>query len=109
MAFVLFWRTAISQDGPVCRRETQALKRCIVAYLAGVLLALIAAFSGSVSPDGPRTAMGAVLASVYQPYFEQIWRVCFYNSSVAMVVSLALSGVPFAAAAFAILWWSNRS
>ncbi len=66
---------------------------CIAAYLFGLGLALVAAFTGSVGPEGPRTELGNVLMIFYRPYYELL---CVPFGGVGFLIALMLSGVPFA-------------
>jgi len=64
----------------------------LAAYIFGVALALLAAISGSISPDGPWTVLGEVLARFYGRYFELF---CGPLDGLGFLITLMLSGVPF--------------
>jgi hypothetical protein len=70
---------------------------CITAYLFGVMLGFMAAFTGSVGPEGPHTQLGSVLAAGYRPYYETF---CVPLGGTGFFIGLLLSGVPFAAVAW---------
>lgn len=65
----------------------------VLAYVAGVSLALYAAFTGSVGPEPPRTQVGMLLAGCYHPYFMLF---CIPLNLVGFFIAVALSGIPFA-------------
>lgn len=67
----------------------------VAAYIHGVALALVAAVTGSIGPEPPRTQLGKALAAVYRPYYEVVWIVCWPLGGLSLLIAIILSGVPF--------------
>ncbi len=78
---------------------------CIAAYFFGVALGLVAAFTGSVGPEGPRTGLGDVLMVLYRPYYELF---CVPFGGVGFLIALILSGLPFALLVWLVFLISSK-
>lgn len=82
---------------------------CAVAYMVGATLGVVAAFTGSIGPEPPGTALGQALAAVYRPFYELF---ASAGGAVGFFIALALSGLPFALLAWLVLWtgtWIARN
>jgi hypothetical protein len=75
-------------------------------YLLGVMLALVAAATGSIGPEPAKTVAGRVLAAVYLQYFD-LFGTLF--GGVGIVIALILSGIPFVLAVWLIIWIAERT
>jgi hypothetical protein len=64
----------------------------VAAYVLGIGLALVAAFTCSIGPEPPRTDLGKVLAVIYRPYFDLL---CGAFGGVGFLIAVILSGLPF--------------
>lgn len=73
----------------------------ITTYVLGVILGIVAAFTGSIGPEPPRTALGNGLAAVYRPFYELFAPA---GGAIGFFIALALSGVPFALLVWLVLW-----
>jgi hypothetical protein len=73
----------------------------VVAYVFGLASALVAAFTGSIGPEGPRTAIGKMLMVVYRPCFELF---AVPLGGIGLLMAILLCGAPF----MLLAWWLCR-
>ena len=63
-----------------------------VLYFLGITVAYIAAATGSIGPEPPRSLIGTILATIYYPYFMTF---CVPLGGAGFIIALVLSGMPF--------------
>jgi hypothetical protein len=82
----------------------RAVVTSVIVYVVGVALAFVAAVTGSVGPEPPRTELGKVLAIVYRPYYEPF----FVFDALGFLIALALSGLPLMLLVLGVFWMRER-